>query len=573
MTDHWRLEQLDSEGQRHQLTCEVGGLNARVYTTEKDKIKALPDLAPDLGLAQFFLYEWTEYRVRVENAEARPQVFFGRERAKPDPDDYHKFSYQNQIGHSTIRIIIGDRPLPPLEVEVISKKLSLEKGDRLYYPDFYRALLDEIVEHSAALPFTFTAPTYHTVEESAEPPSPLFIFYFLKNNRAQLQEALETILGNPHRLLSEEEDFVPLPRVREVDADVVLSILGHPEHWARYDGQGLAVAERLKTSDGTRYAPTKVWQRLKVHTFDTPENRFVKWFVRELAFWAEVISRAERPWGSIADEAREEFIEVKGFLELALHDALLDEVGEMIYFPASSQVLLKRDGYRELLQLYRLFSVARRPFFGPLAEAIDSRDVATLYEYWCFFELVHRFEKMWGKKARLELDFTAAGALREGKVKAKFQGAKCELIYNEGFGRGQGRSYSVPLRPDFVLHEHGEPTVVFDAKFRFDPKSTPAEEQEDTYERDVASGDVERIVKRADIYKMHTYRDALKSVWAAVVLFPGSEDAGEFYDRSTCQKRPVDLQDLIEKQWEGVGAIPLVPGNHDDHSVDEVVSD
>ncbi len=573
MMDCWRFE-------KPKLIYQVGELKARVYTTEhkredktEGKIEEHRDLAPDLGLARFFLWEWTEYRVRVDADQARVdmKVFFGDQQATEDPDNYRKFSYKNQIGHSTIRIMVDDQPLPPLEVEVISEKLSLEKGDRLYYPDFYRALVDQIVEHSAALPFTFTAPTYHTVEESAEPPSPLFIFHFFKNNREQLQEALETILGNPHRLLSEEEDFVPLPLVTEVDADVLLSILGHPEHWARYEGQGLAVAERLKVS-GVRYAPSKVWQRLKVHTFDTPENRFVKWFVRELAFWTEAISRGEWPWGSIANEARREFVDVRGLLESALHDALFDEVGEMVYFPASSQVLLKRDGYRELLELYRLFNLARRPLFQRLAEAIDSRDVATLYEYWCFFELVRRLEEMWGK-ARLELDFTAAEALREGKVKARFHGAKRELVYNEGFGRAKGRSYSVPLRPDFVLHENGKPTLVFDAKFRFDPRSTPAEEQEDTYERDVARGDVERIVKRADIYKMHTYRDALQTVRAAVVLFPGSEGAGEFYDRNKCEKEPIDLQDLIEKQWEGVGAIPLAPGNRDDHSLNDVVGD
>lgn len=541
-----------------QLICEVAGLTARVYSTER-KIEEHLDLAPDLSLAPFFLWEWVEYRVRVEGAESPLRVFFGHELAKSDPDGYAKFCYQNQIGRSMVRIIIGGQLLPPLEIEVISKKLSLNEGDPLYYPAFYRALVDQIVEHSATLPFTFTAPTYHAVEESVEPPSPLFIFHFLKNNREQLQEALETILGNPHRLLGEEEDFVSLPRVREVDAGVVLSILGHPEYWARYDGHGLAVAERLKTPDGVRYAPTKVCQRLKVHTFDTAENRFVKWFVRELAFWTETISRAEPPWRNIVDEARQEFVEANGFLELALHDPLFDEVGEMVYFPSSSQVLLKRDGYRELLQLYRLFNLARHPFFRPLAEAIDSRDVAALYEYWCFFELVRRFEEMWGK-AKISLEIGETGELQWG-VAATFSDGR-KLVYNEGFGRARGRSYSVSLRPDFVLHEDSRPTVVFDAKFRFDPKSLPAGEEEDTYERDVAGGDVERIVKRADIYKMHTYRDALRTVRAAVALFPGSEGAGEFYERRTSEKRSISLRDLIERQWEGVGAIPLLPGNH-----------
>jgi len=541
------------DSQNGQLTYEGDALMARLYSPEGE-IQKSPNLAPDLGLAPFFLCEWAEYRVRVEGAQSRPQVFFGQEKVeKRDPDGYYRFSYQNQIGHSTIRIMIGDQFLPPLEVEVISKKLNLNRGDPLYYPDFYRALVDQLVEYSAALPFTFTAPTYHAVEESPEPPSPLFIFHFLKNNQEQLQEALETILGNPHRLLSEEEDFVPLPRVREVSADVVLSILTHPEHWVRYDGQGLAVAQRLKAPDGTRYAPTKVWQRLKVQTFDTAENRFVKWFVRELAFWAEVISRWDRPWRSIGEEAREAFVGAKGLLELALHDPLFDEVGEMVYFPSSSQVLLKRDGYRELLQLYRLFNLARRPFFGPLAEAIDSRDVATLYEYWCFFELVRRFEGMWGK-ARIELEVGATGELQWG-VTADFGDGR-RLVFNEGFGRGRGRSYSVPLRPDFVLRKDGRSIVVLDAKFRFDSKSLVGDEQEDNYERDVATGNVERIVKRADIYKMHTYRDALEAR-AALVLYPGDVEA--FYPIDASGPTDITLKKLVEGDCRGVGALSLCP--------------
>ena len=167
---------------------------------------------------------------------------------------------------------------------------------------------------------------------------------------------------------------------------------------------------------------------------------------------------------------------------------------------------------------------------------------------------------MWGE-ARLELAVTAAGALRGNRVKAQFQDARYELVYNESFGRANGRSYSVPLRPDFVLHQDGKPVIALDAKFRFDLKALHDTEEDDTYEQDVASGDVSRIVKRTDIYKMHTYRDALRSVRAAVVLFPGSEGAGVFYERQTGQKQHLNLQSLIKEHMEGVGAIPFTPGD------------
>ena len=222
-------------------------------------------------------------------------------------------------------------------------------------------------------------------------------------------------------------------------------------------------------------------------------------------------------------------------------------------------MLLKRSGYRQLLELYRQYSSSKRPaFFRDLQEAIDSRDVATLYEYWCFFELVRRFEEElgWGEP-KLKLEVWGGGELAWNVTAGFGDGRK--LVYNERFGRGRERSYSVALRPDFVLHEGGKATVIFDAKFRFDVRSLPRE-QEDRYDEDVASGDVERMVKHADLYKMHTYRDALKTVRAAVALFPGSEGSGVFYDREMAEERKgVELAALLDEKWPGVGAIPLVP--------------
>ena len=466
-----------------------------------------------------------------------------------------RYTYCNQIGQSTIRLRMADGRMISKDVEVISQKLKIDpkyKDDPLFYPTFYRRLVDSLVEHQRTLPFTFVAPTYHIVEETPEPPSLLFLFHFLRDVqvREKLKQAVEGILARPHRLLMAEEEFVPLHQVHEVDADVVLSILANPQHWVKYRGAGLAVAQRLRG-----YAPQKVWQRLAVETFDTPENRFVKWFVREVLNWVEKLLA----WTQFPEKARHGFVELKGQLEMVLHDPLFDEVGDMVYFPATSQVLLKRSGYRELLELYRQYLNSKRPaFFRDLQEAIDSRDVATLYEYWCFFELLRQFEEElgWGKP-KLKLEIREGGELAWG-VTADF-GGRHKLVYNEGFRRGRDRSYSVALRPDFVLHEGGEATVVFDAKFRFDVRSLPRE-QEDHYDEDVASGDVERVVKYADLYKMHTYRDALKTVRAAVVLFPGTEGQGKFYDRGTSESfTPMGVRELVEEKWEGVGAIPLVP--------------
>jgi predicted component of viral defense system (DUF524 family) len=502
-----------------------------------EHIKDLPEGLPsDLRWTTPFLYEWIEYWLEAEALE----VYFGAEMAHPVRSGLFRYTYCNQIGQSTIRLRMADGRMIREDVEVISQKLKIDpkyKDDPLFYPTFYRRLVNSLVECQRTLPFTFVAPTYHIVEETMEPPSFLFLFHFLRDAqvREKLRQAVEGILVRPHRLLMAEEEFVPLPQVCEVDADVVLSILTNPQHWVEYQGTGLSVAQRL---DG--YAPQKVWQRLTVETFDTPENRFVKWFVRELQSWVEKLLA----WTQCPEKARHEFVELKGQLELALHDPLFDEVGEMVYFPATSQVLLKRSGYRELLELYRQYLNSKRPaFFRDLQEAIDSRDVATLYEYWCFFDLVKRLEAMLGK-AKLQLAVRGAGDLKWG-VKANFGDTGYTLIYNRHFAHKKG-SYSVPLRPDFALMKGDQARVVFDAKFRFEIKSLAEKgTEEDEYDMDVASGDVKRVVKHADLYKMHTYKDAL-GIALAVVLYPGTEE--RFY-----------WEDKEEEKEAGVGAIPLVP--------------
>lgn len=110
------------------------------------------------------------------------------------------------------------------------------------------------------------------------------------------------------------------------------------------------------------------------------------------------------------------------------------------------------------------------------------------------------------------------------------------------------RSYSVPLRPDIALELDNSTLHLMDAKFKREPipaatsdnSALEEEEQRATY-------------RRGDLYKMHTYRDALgaRSVWA---LFPGRN------------VRPVHFEPDAAAEEDGpagVGALPLLPGRGD----------
>jgi predicted component of viral defense system (DUF524 family) len=262
---------------------------------------------------------------------------------------------------------------------------------------------------------------------------------------------------------------------------------------------------------------------------------------------------------------------LREFVRFLRADPLFADVGELEIFPASSQVLLRRDGYRECLQVYRLLHIARAPIFDRLQDAIDNRRIDQLYEFWCFFKLAEMLAEILGNGQRpyfstLESD---EGGLRHG-LSAEL-GNGYQLFYNRTFshGKGSGRSYSVSLRPDFSLFslmkdeqmKDEQLLVVFDAKFRFDerdiqPNQLLEEEMDDAQQE----GDTERLAKHADICKMHTYRDALQCR-AAAVIFPGTEAVlypidGIERDKT---KKPCILDIVQNECWRGVGALPLVP--------------
>ncbi len=498
----------------------------------------------EAGFFPLWLYEWTDYWLECRCVDGHPVAFtatFGGEPAADGPTpNLKRYVYQNRVGHSHINVVVDGGSLPPLDVEVISRKLDKPIGDPLHYPTFYNNLRSDIHRRLASLPFVFSAPTFHCVEETSEPPTPLFLFWFLKQHGARLRSAVSAILANPHRRLTHEEDFLPISQAFEVTPRTLQAIVEHPEY-----------LHQLTNPPTHQLTPSHVLQSLLTDTFDTPENCFVKHFLSTLLATQYAIRNTQY---AIRNTDLDDPL---GFLQLALRASFLEEVSEMLYFPAASPVLLKRDGYRELLQLWREFNLARQPtFFRDVQDAMDARDVATMYEYWCFFELAER------------LSFISPFALRlspsadEGlawNVAAIFGDTDYRLVYNRPFARGQG-SYSLGLRPDFSLFRGDALQVVFDAKFRFDERDAEELGRREEAEDAGMQGDAERLAKRADLYKMHTYRDALRCR-AAVALFPATSASDRMYLTDGAARRGFALAELVNSEVEGVGMMGFVPLN------------
>jgi hypothetical protein len=221
---------------------------------------------------------------------------------------------------------------------------------------------------------------------------------------------------------------------------------------------------------------------------------------------------------------------------------------------------------------------------GVLSPSAENRAVPDLYEYWLFFFLAETVE---GMDSAVLLDRHYVSELNpDGKstvvlsksnapklVLLLKRGAKSRyvcLYYNRSFSRGVGyTSYSLTLRPDYtvesfpallnstyldcrgVAERDGDISYLhFDAKFRIDALSFISFNDADRRQNSASLG-----AKAEDVYKMHTYNEAIRGTAASVILFPGSISKSE------------GLTESYQKYVElipGVGALAVKPG--DEHS-------
>lgn len=213
------------------------------------------------------------------------------------------------------------------------------------------------------------------------------------------------------------------------------------------------------------------------------------------------------------------------------------------------------------------------------------RDVAALYEYWVFFRLLDIVCNAF------DLDKPSANQLIEEtsdgfglKIKSGQQmdfvwsipngsrSLRVQYSYNRSFthktdGKVEG-SWTARMRPDYTLsfwpndftaHEAEAQELMthvhFDAKYRIENVQQlfgSSDEELTGTGKEVASDlesekqeQKEGRYKRADLLKMHAYRDAIRRTHGAYVIYPGTESR-----RWEC------FHEILP----GLGAFPLRPG-------------
>ena len=213
-------------------------------------------------------------------------------------------------------------------------------------------------------------------------------------------------------------------------------------------------------------------------------------------------------------------------------------VGRFKGLNQESMVLQNATGYS---QVYRTWNMLRRSYsLNDGMYRLQSKDIATLYEIWCFIEVSHIVKELMGGDVdmehynRMEMNGVFTWELGKGehsRILFKKDGVElAELVYNpknsdkENDQTGMENLVvpTVPQKPDIVLQltkndlqNNMKMTYLFDAKYRIEGRVNGVDTPPDD-----AINQMHRY-RDAIYYKEHSSSELKKEIIGGYILFPG----------------------------------------------------
>ena len=464
--------------------------------------------------------EWQTYYVKFygESAPAslKQSKFFVRE-------------IQPTLWELNFRNFVGLSRIGELNLEVRNKKIPEE---------LYHALLDELAEKYAALVFAFSSPVGQHYKKDGLGKDSAFVEYlflrkFLLNESPDLDAISDILVYGPHRKFEKELQPCFVEEFQAADIGIVHSLVNSPMVRLRdnHPLQQTNLGTILKAKTRRALYPVRATRDIKFLTVDTHENRFVKFFLRMLLAKVESLHVA-LSGGMVSyfnPDINDDLESLRKKIAQFLSHNMWREVGEMRFVPVNSQVLQRKDGYRQLFRLYSLLQLATHCDFLAMdfRNLVEIKDVPTIYEYWCFFQIKDIMDSFSPirKMDRIINEDSLTHELSPGLCVEYDCGS--QLFFNKrylgscGFEHVTkaplsvltGISYSHTLRPDIVIVQDGR-RLIFDAKYKGRRPGFYCEGDDGTIQQ----------WKEEDIDKMHAYRDAILGVTGSFILYPGTQD-------------------------------------------------
>ena len=492
------------------------------------------------GVSSVILSNYIGEEITIENSQQAPAIFF-------DNTDYpiwvefkdyvkkaqfgsilqsenEKFTfrrqilagflnYGNEVGRSEIQLIyqVGAETRSfVFSFEVLSTKLN--------YHEHWKAIIEDIEQEYRMLSLDYMRRTFHGFSPDASGETPEIIWWSVfANEQKKFIKACKNIIDRPRHRLHGKETYKRADKLTFVPSCIENELAEH-----RADCSHLYRVEE------------RVW------TNDTKENRFLKFALGQITDRYEILKKRIEAIKNASDVMKEDMQATLATLKHLQRNPFFRTVGNYKGMNQESLVLQKATGYS---QIYRTWSLLHRSYsLNDGIYRLQTKDIATLYEIWCFIEVshivkekLHLSDEDIDHRNRMEMNGLFTWDLGKGEhsriLFKKDDIELAELVYNPKSTERENLSAgikdwtvpTVPQKPDIVLQltkndlqEGMKMTYLFDAKYRIDRK--------DKNGVDVPPEDA--------INQMHRYRDAIyykdyqsdalkKEVIGGYILFPG----------------------------------------------------
>ena len=465
-------------------------------------------------------------------------------------------NFRSYVGKSFLDVRKDNINSIKIPIEVRSKKID--------YFNQYSAMIADLSQHALSLIFEVNSPLYqefdldHRQKETYYEDFMFLEYLFREEN---LPSIFEYLSKNLHSQLKNMTETVPISFASNVNHNTLKNMVSKPNNLFKSDAD-FKIVDKLNG-----YLPYEIEQTKHEDIIDIPENRFFKYFLELIQNLIEKLLKNPKK-GYIEDK----LLSFRDEIEYYLSNKFFNHISSMDYVPFNSQILQKKEGYREIFQYFLMLEFSFRMSWDEVNNQFKGfeKKLSELYEYWCYFKLLKVLNDLSVKKINFEDVFKINKDNWSVSIKKGVQSRKnfkldlyghdiqVELFYNLRFSdKSRYRSYSLAFKPDYTLlvtigeHKH---YIHFDAKYRseleivdfYNKIDLSDDELDEEIDRRDALEEKEYVFKDGDIYKMHTYKDSILKTDGSYVLYPGNKTK-RFYES--------------DRIVPSVGAFSLTPGN------------
>lgn len=427
-------------------------------------------------------------------------------------------NYKNEIGRSEIQIIykVGKEIMTfRFGFEVLSTKLD--------YHEHWRSIVEDIEQEYRMLSLDYMRRTFHgfSPDQNGEHPDIVWWSVF-EGEQQKFIKACKSIIDRPRHRLHGEEVYLRADTLKQTPHNIENRLAEH------------------------RKEPAYLY-RVEQHILsnDTQENRFLKFALHKISKRYEDLRQRIEAVKTASGTMKSAMLATSETLKRLQHHPFFRTIGRFKGISQESMVLQKATGYS---QVYRTWNLLRRAYsLNDGLYRLQTKDIATLYEIWCFIEVshivktqLHLDDEDVEHRNRMEMNGIFSWELGKGehsRILFRKDGVElAELVYNpknadkenDNVGMKDLVVPTVPQKPDIVLQltkndlQQGmKMTYLFDAKYRIDGKDRGV---------DVPPEDA--------INLMHRYRDAIyykdydanalkKEVIGGYILFPSDGEPND----------------------------------------------